>query len=130
MGSQSAANRNFANDAVLFNVGGTQANCSVREQDGVTGLDGFDKGLLVDGYTANVAIGSAGCEGKLLTNFKFHWAIGEVPDSDLGPWEILENTDRPAGFCRYGTNHGDTFSMPLDRLMRKIETSDIHACSE
>jgi len=130
MGSQFAADRNFANDAVLFNVASTQADCPVREQDGVAGLDGFDKGLLVDGYTANVAIGSAGCEGKLLTNFKFHWAIGEVAYSDLGPWEILENTDRLADFCRYVANHGDTFSMPIDRLMRKIETSDIHTCGE
>ena len=117
MGSQSAANRDFANDAVLLNVGSTQADCSVREQDGVAGLDRFDKGLLVDRYPAIITISSAGCEGEFLANFKFHWAIGKVPDSDLGPWEILENTDRPAGFRRYATNHGDTFSMPVDRLM-------------
>jgi hypothetical protein len=107
-----------------------QADCPVSEQDGVARLDGFDKGLLVDGYTAHVAIGSACCEGELLTDFKFDWAIGEVPDPDLGPWEILENTDRPTGFRRYVTNHGDSFSMPIDRLMRKIETGDIHACGE
>ena len=56
MGSQSAANRDFANDAVLLNVGSTQADCSVREQDGVAGLDRFDKGLLVDRYPAIITI--------------------------------------------------------------------------
>ncbi len=114
-------------DPVVVDVRDGQLDGPIPQHDAIAGLEVVDEVGVLDGDDLGVRRAVAGHEAQAVALSQERPAVRELAGPDLGPREVGQHRDRPAGDGRPLPDEGQPVQVVGHVTMAEVESEHVHA---